>query len=122
MRDFGRRIQRYRASLGAHRHGRGRGPRLRRWIWVLFALWVVWAFAFSDHSLLRIASLRAENQRSVSELAGVREAIDRLEREAADPRQERLRAERWLREQGGMARRDEIIYRIQDGAPDTIPR
>ena len=119
MRDVTRRIQRYR--LG--RYGRQDGPLLRRWpwIWVLFAVWAVWAFALSDHSLWRILRLRAENERSVREVSSVREEIERLEHAAADPRQGRLRAERWLREQGGMAKPGEIIYRIQDGAPDTLP-
>ena len=120
MRDVTRRIQRYR--LG--RYGRNEPGLLRRWpwVWVLFGLWAVWAFVLSDHSLWRILRLRSENERSVNEVANVREEISRLEQAASDPRQSRQRAERWLREQGGMARPGEIIYRIQDGAPDTLPR
>lgn len=120
MRDVTRRIQRYR--LG--RYGRTSGPLLRRWpwLWVAAALWLAWVGLFSDHSLWRIGRLRAENQRSLKEVAAVRERIETMEHEAADPRQRRDRAERWLREQGGMARPGEIVYRIQEGSPDTLPR
>jgi len=120
MRDLTRRIKHYR--LG--RYGRPPHPVARRlpWLWLAGALWLIWIVALSEHSLWRISRLHAENERSVREAAEVREEIARLESEAADPRRRRQRAERWLREQGGMARPDEIIYRIQDAAPDTLPR
>lgn len=120
MRDVTRRIQRYR--LG--RYGRPPRPLLRRWpwLWVLVGLWLAWVGVLSEHSLWRISRLRAENERSLRDVTSVRQEIERLEREAADPRRGRARAERWLREQGGMAKPGEIVYRIQDGAPDTLPR
>lgn len=119
MRDLARRIQRYR--LG--RYGRAPRFRLRRWpLWLAGGAWLAWAAFLSDHSWLRILKLRGETQRSQRQTAAVEQEIERLEREASDPRLRRESAERWLREQGGMARPGEIVYRIQDGAPDTLAR
>ncbi len=42
--------------------------------------------------------------------------------EIADPSANRLRAERWLREQGGMAGRGEIVYRVRDTRGDSLSR
>jgi cell division protein FtsB len=120
MRDVTRRIQRYRLS----RYAAPENPVRRRlpWLWVAALLWLAWVGVISDHSLWRIWRLSAENRRAAEDLVKARESIARLERESEDPGLRRQQAERWLREQGGMARPGEIIYRIQDGSPDTVPR
>ena len=120
MGDITRRIQRYRLS----RYAAPENPIRRRlpWIWVAALFWLTWIGVISDHSLWRIWRLSAENHRATHDLVKAREDISKLEKESADPRQSRRRAERWLREQGGMAQPGEIIYRIQESAPDTIPR
>ena len=120
MGDFTRRIQRYR--LG--RYAAPESPIRRRlpWVWVALGLWLAWIGVISDHSLWRIWRLSAESRRAAEDLVKAREETARLEKESADPRSSRQRAERWLREQGGMAQPGEIIYRIQETVADTVPR
>jgi len=50
----------------------------------------------------------------------VRAEVERLDADARDPAAERLRAERQLREQHGMAKPGEIIYMIQPRGADTL--
>uniref|UniRef100_A0A832I3D4 Septum formation initiator family protein n=1 Tax=Eiseniibacteriota bacterium TaxID=2212470 RepID=A0A832I3D4_UNCEI len=114
MRDISRRLQRHRLS----RYARPENPLRRGLPWAAVALvaWALWMGVVSDHSLWRIWRLQREHRQTERELARVEAELLRLAREAEDPVAQRRRAERWLREQGGMARPDEIIYRIQ-GAP-----
>jgi hypothetical protein len=114
MRDIGRRIQRYR--LSRYRPIPGGLPRPPRWVWVVAALWLAYVGVLSERSLFRIWRMGAENAR-----AEARAEIARLDREARDPRARLSEAEHALRREG-FARRGEVIYRIQPGAPDTTGR
>jgi cell division protein FtsB len=116
MRDIGRRIQRYELSRYAAPHARFR--RRLRWIWVALGAWLLWAGLFSDHSFYQLWRLQRENARATRDLEALKDKIRTLEAEARDPRARREAAERQLREKNGMARPNEIIYRIE-GAPDT---
>ncbi|HEY2954254.1 MAG TPA: septum formation initiator family protein [Candidatus Eisenbacteria bacterium] len=119
MRDIGMRIRRYR--LG--RYATSASPRARwRWVWVVAALWLAWAGLLSEHSLFRIWRLAHENAAARRDVERLRAEVARLEAELSDPQAGRLRAERWLRERDGMARRGEIVYRIHPQGADTVGR
>jgi cell division protein FtsB len=119
MRDIGRRIQRYR--LSRYRLPQGACPRPPRWVWLVAALWLAWVGVLSERSLFRIWRMQDESARAQRELAKVREEIARLDRDARDPDSKLRDAERALRREG-FARRGEVIYRIESGAPDTLGR
>jgi cell division protein FtsB len=122
MRDIGSRIQRYRLSRYAAPVDVVR--RRLRWGWLLGALWLLWVGLISDHSLLRIWSLGRENGRVKAQLASARDEIDRLDTQLKDPAASRRLAEHELREKSGMARPNEIVYRIRGGGTqgDTLER
>jgi cell division protein FtsB len=119
MRDIGRRINRYRLARYAP-DGMPLARRLRI-AWLIAAVWLAWAALLSEHSFYRTWRLDRENTRTRKELDRVRGEVERLDAEARDPAAERMRAERRLREQQGMAKPGEIIYRIQPGA-DTLAK
>ena len=118
MRDIGSRIGRYRLT----RYARRRGVRGVTWILVGLGLWLLWAVAISDHSLLRIWRLRRERSTAQHDLADVRREHARIEAELERPGARRKLAERRLREESGMARPGEIVYRIRGDAADTTRR
>ncbi len=120
MSDFVRRLERHRGS----RFGPGPDPLRRRLplLWLLLGVWGVWVGFVSDHSLWRIWRLSRESAQSKRALAEARTQISKLEAERDDPDLRRLRAERVLRERDGMARKGEIVYRIQAPASDTLAR
>ena len=119
MRDIGRRIQRYRLS----RYGAPQSPLARppRWVWLAALLWLAWIGFFSGHSFYRIWRMGAENARAQRELETARQEIARLDKDARDPKTRLRDAERALRHEG-FARPGEIIYRIEGGRPDSLPR
>ena len=120
MRDIGSRIQQYRLSrYGGSRPGRGR--RLR-FLWIGVFAWALWAGVISDHSFYRLWRLGREQHQLQRDVDRMRGEIRQLDAERDDPQAQRDLAERALREKSGMARKGEIIYRIQGGAPDTSSR
>jgi cell division protein FtsB len=119
MRDIGRRIQRYR--LSRYRTPQGGFPRPPRWVWLVVLLWLAWVGVLSERSLYRIWRMGDENARAQRELTTVRDEIARLDKDARDPDSKLRDAERALRREG-FARRGEVIYRIESGAPDTVGR
>ena len=119
MRDIGQRIQRQRLSRYAPHEGPLR--RHRRWLWLALAAWAAWAGYFSNHSVYQLMRLRHEQGAALRDLEAMRLEADRLEAELADPEALRELAERVLREQNGMARPGEIVYRIK-GEADTTER
>lgn len=121
MRDIGSRLRRYRLS----RYAAPVDPIRRRlkWGWVALAAWMVWIGFVSDHSLWRIWRLSVENARAERELRRAEQSVSRLEAEMDNPQASRDLAERALRERTGMARPDEIVYRIHGGAKgDSVSR
>jgi cell division protein FtsB len=89
----------------------GGTPRGRRWLWILAGAWLLYAAAFSEHSLWRIARLRHELAVTHAELGRVRAEAGRLDARMTDPRERSEHAEQMLRAQG-MARPGEIVYRF----------
>jgi cell division protein FtsB len=96
-------------------------PLRRRLGWVLLGViaWVLYAAVFSDHSFLRIARLRAELGAAQHELERVDAEAGQLRTRLADPRARSAHAEATLREEHGMARPGEVVYRFRDGVLDT---
>jgi cell division protein FtsB len=119
MRDISGRLQRHRLR----RYAAPEDPmRLRiHWAWWGLLAWLLWVCLLSDHSFYRLWQLRQENVRTRSELDRVTQQVRTLDADLRDPRTQRGRAERALREKSGMARPGEIIYRIQP-ARDSLDR
>jgi cell division protein FtsB len=116
MRDIGTRIQRYRLSRYAPPEDHVR--RGLRWAWLVGALWLVWVGFVSEHNLMRLRQLSHEGRHSEAELKRLNIEVARLDAQQRDPAAQRLLAEHALRENSGMARRGEIIYRIRPGEPE----
>ena len=112
MRDIGRRIKRYRLSRYAPPVDRVRQS--LRWGWWLGAAWLVWVALISDHSLLRIWRLSAKLHESQRKLAESNAELANISSTLRDPS---FLVERTARVTYGMARRDEIIYRISSERP-----
>lgn len=96
-------------------------PLRRRIGWVVLGVlaWAIYAGVISDHSFLRIARLRAELAASQRELDRVKTEGAELESRLSDPAARRAHSEAVLREQHGMARPGEIVYRFRDGRVDS---
>ena len=120
MRDIESRIRRYR--LG--RYGAEGHPVLRRlrWIWLAALAWVVWAGLLSEHSFFRLWRMERENARMRAEYVQVRSEMQQLDRERTNTDLKRERTERLLRERAGMARPNEIVYRIRAESTDSLAR
>lgn len=116
MRDIGNRIGRYR--LG--RYAPPDNPRSRRLRWILAALlvWLAWASFGSEHSFLRLWRLEQEHRQAQQDLETARQEQERLDHHD-DPAAQRAMYERSLRENSGMARPDEIVYRVKSATPDS---
>ncbi|MBI1795827.1 MAG: septum formation initiator family protein [Candidatus Eisenbacteria bacterium] len=119
MSDIGRRIQRYRLSRYAIPGG-GFG-RLPRWLWLIVGAWLVYLTVFSEHSLYRIWRMSDESHRAGRDLEATRREIDRLDRQAHDPKARLRETEQALRKDG-FARPGEIIYRLEKSKPDSLAR
>ena len=118
MSDIGTRIHRNRLSRYALPVDRVR--RRLRWVWALGALWLIWISLVGDHSLWRIWRLSEENRRAAQRLAQTNAEIAKQDQWLHDPRTERERAERDLRDKG-MARKGELVYRIRGAEPARAP-
>ncbi len=96
-------------------------PLRRRLGWLVLGViaWALYAGVFSDHSVLRIARMRAELAASQRELARVKTESEAMQAQLDDPRARQEHAEATLREEHGMARPGEIVYRFRDGRLDT---
>lgn len=121
MSDIDSRLRRHRLTrYAAPTDPLRRGLRLG---WVALGLWLIWIGVLSDHSLWRIWRLGREEARAQQELDKTKSEVDRLDSELNNPATQRELAERALREKTGMARPDEIVYRIRSGARgDTLVR
>ena len=103
---------------------RSRGPRLRvgghaRWLIPLLGLWLLYVGVLSEHSLLRLWQMGHEQKRAEQAATEIQSEIARLERDLKDPRAQKARAERALRERSGWAAPGEIIYRVEGESSDS---
>ncbi len=103
-------------------YGRGGTPRpWLRWALLGVAGWLVYTALFSDHSLWRIARLKHELAETDAEVARVQAETRDLETQLNDPKSRAEHAEQVLRQQG-LARPNEIIYRLGKGVADSTAR
>lgn len=118
MRDIGRRIQRYRLS----RYGNPVDPFTRRlrWIWLVALAWLGWIGVVSDHSFYRIWRLEHEREQVGALLVQAQTARMRMDAELKDPAARSEREEELLRIVHGMAKPDEIIYRMRQVPADSL--
>lgn len=100
------------------RYGRSGGPRWLRWVLLAGSAWLFYSAVLSDHSLWRVLRLRQELSQSEAEVREVRAEAKALEARLNDPRSRAEHAEEVLRRQG-LARPNEIIYRLGRSAADS---
>ena len=115
MRDIGARIHRYRLRRFAPP-----GDRLRRrlrWAWVVMAAWLAWVGLVSEHNFYRLWKMTREDRDNRVAALQLGTEVERMDREANDPRARRRSAEAYLRESAGMAKKGEIIYKYQEPRP-----
>lgn len=93
------------------------GGRKRRLIWIgagAAAAYLVYALVLSDTGILRILSLRHENEALARQKSDLTVRVDEAERlrkvDARDP----LLEERAARERYHLVKKDEILYRYQE--------
>ena len=119
MRDITRRLARHPSAFGPPR---GPWARIRRVVALGLGAWILWAGVISDHSLLRLWQVSHRNAQVEHEAAVVQNEAERIDRQLRDPEQRHDLAEHVLREEHGLARKGERVYRVDGSAPDTTTR
>lgn len=99
----------------------GGGRPWLRWALLVVTAWLLYAAVLSDHSLWRILRLRQQLGEAEAETARVKSETSKLEARLDDPKSRAEHAEEVLRGQG-MARPNEIIYRLGDPPADSLAR
>lgn len=99
----------------------GGGRSWLRWVLLAVSAWLLYTAVLSDHSLWRILRLRQELAESEAETARVKAETAKLEARLDDPKARAEHAEEVLRGQG-LARPNEIIYRLGEPPADSLSR
>lgn len=97
----------------------GGGRPWMRWVMLAASVWLLYAAVLSDHSWWRILRLRQQLAESEAETARVKGETAKLEARLDDRQGRAEHAEEVLRGQG-MARPNEIIYRLGDPPADSL--
>jgi cell division protein FtsB len=86
----------------------------RRWPWLILVIVVATLGAAStgDLGLVRLFKLRAGHERLMQENSEIRSDNDRLRTEVRNLREDRFAIEKIAREELGMVRKDEVLYKI----------
>lgn len=116
MRDITRRLARHPSAFGPPR---GPWARLRRVLVLGLAAWLLWMVVLSDHSLLRLWQVERQNTRVERDARVAQAEAERVDRQLNDPDERRALAEQVLREEHGLARKGEQVYRVDGSAPDS---
>jgi len=116
MRDITRRLARHPSAYGPPQ---GPWARLRRVIAIGLGLWLLWAGLVSDHSLIRLWQVGHRDVQVAAEARTVQAEAERIDHQLRDPGQRRDLAETVLREEHGLARAGEQVYRVDGSAPDS---
>jgi cell division protein FtsB len=99
----------------------GRSPfapapvRIPRWVFVVGALYLAYALAFSESSLWHIAQLKREIAMAKADTRHLKEETARIGAKVKDPEERRFHAEEVARTQHGWAAPGELVYRFRDG-------
>jgi len=86
----------------------------------LVGVYLAYSFLLSDTGLLRIASLRRENESLQGRQAVLSERVTDLERRRKEQAKDPLLEERVARERFHLVKKDEIVYRYRESAADTL--
>jgi cell division protein FtsB len=119
MRDITRRLARHPSAYGPPR---GPWARLRRLFAIGLGVWLLWAGLLSEHSALRLWQVGRQNTRVERDSRAVQAEAERIGRQLKDPEQRHDLAEQVLREEHGLARKGEQVYRVDGSTPDTLAR
>jgi cell division protein FtsB len=119
MRDIMHRLARHPSAYGPPR---GPWARLRRLGALAIGLWLLWAGVLSDHSLVRLWQVERQNARVEREAVEAQAEAERVGRQLRDPDERRDLAEQVLREEHGLARKGEQVYRVDGSTADSTGR
>ncbi len=108
IRNAGVRIARQR--LKRYRKSGPRGQRVRNWITLGVAVWVLWVLFLSDHSVFRLLHLQAEQDNLHFRQEIVAQELAQAERRLPDEDLSDQEIERIVRERYTFARPGEIVY------------
>ena len=86
----------------------------------LVGAYLAYSFLVSDTGLLRIASLRRENESLQEHQALLSERVTDLERRRKEQAKDPLLEERVARERFHLVKKDEIVYRYKESPSDTL--
>ena len=86
----------------------------------LVGVYLAYSFLLSDTGLLRIASLRRENESLQGRQTVLSERVTDLERRRKEQAKDPLLEERVARERFHLVKKDEIVYRYRESAADTL--
>ena len=86
----------------------------------LVGAYLAYSFLLSDTGLLRIASLRHENESLQGRQVVLSERVTDLERRRKEQAKDPLLEERVARERFHLVKKDEIVYRYRESAADTL--
>ena len=119
MRDITRRLARHPSAYGPPR---GPWVRLRRLFAIGLGVWLLWAGLLSEHSALRLWQVGRKNTRVQNEASTVQTEAERIDRQLRDPAERHDLAEQVLREEHGLARKGEQVYRVDGSVSDSLTR
>jgi cell division protein FtsB len=95
-----------------------------RYIWIgagLIGAYLAYSFLLSDTGLLRIASLRRENEALAGKKETLAQRVDELERRRREQAKDPLLEERVARERFHLVKKGEIVYRYDEPPADSLP-
>jgi cell division protein FtsB len=119
MRDITRRLARHPSAYGPPK---GPWVRLRRLFAIGIGAWLLWAGLLSEHSALRLWQVGRRDTRVANEARTVQTEAERVGRQLKDPDERHDLAEQVLREEHGLARKGEQVYRVDGSTPDSLAR
>lgn len=99
----------------------GRSPfapppvRIPRWVWLVGAVYMIYALVLSESSVWHIAQLKREIAMADADTRRIKEETARIEAKVRDPEERRFHAEEIARTQHGWAAPGELVYRFRDG-------
>lgn len=117
MHDITRRLARHPSAYGPPQ---GPWARLRRVFAIGLGIWLLWAGVLSEHSLLRLWQVGHRAAQVAREARTVQAEAERIDRQLRDPDERHDLAETVLREEHGLARPGEQVYRVDGSARDSL--
>jgi cell division protein FtsB len=94
-----------------------------RYVWIgagLLGAYLAYSFLLSDTGLLRIASLRRDNEALAAKREALTARVDELERRRKEQAKDPLLEERVARERFHLVKKGEIVYRYDEPPADSL--